>query len=108
MNITVCEARAATNGQLRRYQAPADRKTRTISTTDKDGVVHVPNRRLAGARLVKDIVWLVIAVKVTCRHQFPAAGQRRTISTAQYHYSRQIPDRRLARAATQQCVIRVA
>src|SRR5947208_15846774 len=99
---------ATTNRHRNTYQAPAGRKSRTISTADKDGVVHVPNRRLAVARLVKDIVWLAIAVKVTCRHQFPAAGESRTVGTSDKYHAGQIPDRRLARAAVKQCVIRVA
>src|SRR5438128_12556347 len=102
MNVTLREARAATNSQLKRYQAPAGRKSRTISTADKDGVVHVPNRRLAVARLVKDIVWFAIAVKVTCRHQFPAAGESRTVGTSDKCHAEQIPDRRLARAGVKQ------
>jgi hypothetical protein len=90
------------------HQAPRRRNTWPIGSSDKHIIVQVPNRRLAGARFVKDIIGLQVIVKSAGRHQCPAARRRRTPGAADKRDSfdsRKIPDRRPARTGVEQSVI---
>ena len=63
-------------------QAPAGRKSGAERTTNKHVVVQIPDRRLTRRGIVKEIVWLPVAVKVGCTYQGPATGQTRRKSSA--------------------------
>src|SRR5437667_138404 len=78
-----------------RDQAPAGRKSRAVRGTDKNIVVHIPDRCLPCASIVKHVTWLAVPVKVGCRHQLPAAGQSRPVSATHEPWPRQVPDCRL-------------
>jgi hypothetical protein len=54
----------------RRDQVPGRRKNRTEGAASKNVVVHVLNRRLARARVVKHVIWAAVAVEIGGSLQF--------------------------------------
>src|SRR6266478_9259541 len=79
------------------YQAPAGRKCRAEHAANKNVVIQIPDRRLTRAGIVKEIVWLPVAVKVGCTYQGPATGHSRPEDAANENVVVQIPDGGLAR-----------
>src|SRR4029077_6107236 len=63
-------------------QAPACWKSGSERGTNKDGVVQVPDRCLTSRGIIKEIVWLPVAVKVGRSYQGPATGRSRPGSSA--------------------------
>ena len=56
-------------------QSPTGRKSGSERAANENVVVQIPDRCLTRAGIVKDIVWLAIAVKVGRSYQRPATGR---------------------------------
>src|SRR5438874_8638393 len=90
------------------YQAPAGRKSGAECGADKHIVIQIPDRRLTRRGIVKEIVWLPVAVKVGRSYQGPATGRSRPKSSANENVVVQIPDRCLSSSGVEQGIIWMA
>src|SRR5262249_44534972 len=87
---------------LRRDYVPASRKSRTEGAADKHVVVHIPYRRLARARVVKQIIRFAVPVEIGHADQFPAAGEGWAEGASDKRDAGKIPDGRLTRAGAEE------
>src|SRR5215469_14108062 len=88
--------------RLRRDHAPAGRKNRTVEATKKNIIVEIPDRCLASARVVKQVVRVDVAIEIGSPLQLIPACNGRPVGAADKRNSRQIPDGRLARAGIEE------
>src|SRR5262249_55654497 len=67
-------------------------KTWAVRAADKNVVVHVPDRCLLRARIVKDVIGLAVPVKIADPHESPSAGNGRPPSATNKGWPRQVED----------------
>src|SRR4029453_5310947 len=77
---------------------PGTRKSRTKGAASKNVVVHIPDRCLASARVVKQVIGLAVSVEIGSPRQLIATCNGWPIETSDKRNSGEIPNRRLPRA----------
>jgi hypothetical protein len=86
----------------RRDQVPAGRETGTVKAACENVVVQIPDRCPASARIVKQIIWVEVAIEIGGPDKLPAAGEGWAIEAADKRGPGEIPDRCLARAGVEE------
>src|SRR5436190_8269524 len=82
----------------RRCQAPATRQSWTEDAASKNVVVHVPQRCLTRACVIKQVIGLTVSIEIGSSDQLIATRNGRPKATSGECNPRQIPDRKLTRA----------
>src|SRR5204863_516927 len=98
----------AANGDLRRGHAPAGQNSRGGHRSDVNVVVQVPYRRLVSARIVKQVIWMAVAIKISHAHCTIAGRKSRSVGGTEANVVVEIPYHRLPRTGIEQEVIWMA
>src|SRR5438552_678802 len=70
-------SRRRTKSYLRRHDASAGRKSGTKQARASDVVIEIPYRRLSRASIVKEVIWMAVAIKVRYPYHAPASRKSR-------------------------------
>ena len=77
-----------------------------VSAANEPVVVHVPDRSLAAAWIVEDVIGFPIAIEIGRPNQLPTAWQSGPVNAAYIPVVVQMPDRALPRTGVEEQIIR--